>query len=129
MALFGDRRKALEYQAFRNSVRLRNASWTGTLEEAARDASFPPGHEHYFLGFLAVDLLVELEGEDALLEYFRLLPAHVDWRDAFEVAFGRTADDFYAEFEPYRAEAIAGYRSIRGRVVGGDGAPRDGVTL
>ncbi len=129
MALFGDRRKVLEYEAFRNLARLRNASWTGTLEDAAGDTSFPPGHEHYFLGFLAVELLVELAGEDALLEYFRLLPAHVDWREAFEAAFGRTADEFYAEFEPHRAEAIAGYRTIRGRVIGSDEAPRDGVTL
>ena len=30
---------------------------------------------------------------------------------------------------PHRAEAIAGYRTIRGRVIGSDEAPRDGVTL
>ncbi len=129
MALFGDGARRMEYRAFRNSVRLRNASWTGTLRDAGADSSYPPGHEHYFLGFLAAERLVELAGEEALLEYFRLLPSSTSWREAFQQAFGRTVDEFYEEFEPYRAEAIANYRTIQGRVVRPDGEGRGGVTL
>ena len=129
MALFGDGARRMEYKAFRNSVLLRNASWTGTLREAGADGSHPPGHEHYFLGFLAAERLVELAGEEALLEYFSLLSSSPSWREAFQQAFGRTVDEFYEEFEPYRAEAIANYRTIRGRVLGADGRVRGGVTL
>lgn len=129
MARVGARTKRYDYTAFRNSTLLRAASWTGTLREAGEDASYPTGHEHYFLGFLAVELLVERAGEGALLEYFRLLPTSPSWQDAFKSAFGITAGEFYEEFEAARAEALANYRAIRGRVVGPGGEPRDKVTL
>jgi hypothetical protein len=129
MAHFGHRANRYDYTAFRNSVLLRAASWTGTLRDAGNDLTYPTGHEHYFLGFLAVELLVEQADEEAVLEYFRLLPAMPDWRDAFAGAFGTTADEFYETFEESRREALANYRTIRGRVVGAYGEPRDGVTL
>lgn len=129
MARVGAQTKRYDYTAFRNSTLLRAASWTGTLREAGDDVSFPAGHEHYFLGFLAVELLVERAGEGALLEYFRLLPTSARWQDAFESAFGITSGEFYEAFEAVRAEALANYRAIRGRVVGPGGEPRDKVTL
>ena len=129
MAIFSDARKSLPYAAFRNAVLLRAASWTGSLRSAGADERYPPGHEHYTLGFLAVERLVELAGEEAILDYFRRAPASADWRDAFEAAFGVTVEAFYEAFEPYRAEAVADYRTIRGRVTGPGGEGVDGVTL
>ena len=129
MAHFGERANRYDYTAFRNSVLLRAASWTGTLRDAGDDLSYPTGHEHYFLGFLAVELLVEQAGEEAVLGYYRLLPTTPDWRQAFASAFGTTPDEFYETFEEWRREALANYRTIRGRVVGAYGEPRDGVTL
>ncbi len=52
---------------------------------------------------LAAESLAAHVGDRALLEYFRLLPP-LDTADAaFEQAFGLTFDDFYEQFEDYRA--------------------------
>jgi hypothetical protein len=70
--------------------------------------------ESLALSLLAVDWLVMHAGERSLLEYVRLLPrgdAGDDdhepragsWEAAFEQAFGLTPDDFYDQFETYRA--------------------------
>lgn len=56
------------------------------------------------LGYLAVELLVQLAGEDALFEYYRVLSSAANWRDAFRAAFGMSAGDFYRAFERYRRE-------------------------
>ena len=56
------------------------------------------------LGFLAVDWLVERAGERALFDYYRRLADSPSWEDAFEAAFGIAVDDFYEQFEAYRAE-------------------------
>ena len=56
------------------------------------------------LGYLAVELLAQRAGEDALFEYYRVLPSAASWRDAFRAAFGMSADDFYGAFERYRQE-------------------------
>ena len=55
------------------------------------------------LGFLAVEWLATRAGDAAIFEYFRLLPDAESWEEAFETAFGITVDDFYEEFEAYRA--------------------------
>ncbi len=55
------------------------------------------------LGFLAVDWLVERAGERALFDYYRRLADSPSWEDAFEAAFGIAVDDFYEQFEAYRA--------------------------
>ena len=70
------------------------------------------------LMFLGVYWLAEHAGEPALLEYYRLLPRgrpglyDYDPRSgsgsaAFEEAFGLTFDDFYEQFEAYRATLTA----------------------
>ena len=56
------------------------------------------------LGFLAADSLVELAGDRAIFEYFRLLSSSASWQDAFEAAFGLTVDDFYTAFAAHRAD-------------------------
>ena len=58
------------------------------------------------LSFLAVEQLVRRAGEPALFEYYEALGDATDWRDPFEAAFGIALDDFYAEFEAYRAGTI-----------------------
>ena len=55
------------------------------------------------LGFLAVDWLVERAGEPAVFEYYRALPSSTSVEAAFESAFGLTLEDFYEQFEAYRA--------------------------
>ena len=68
----------------------------------------PPYWVGRALSFLAADWLAQRAGEPALFEYYRLLPTSDSWEEAFEGAFGITIDDFYAEFEAYRA---AGFTS------------------
>ncbi len=58
------------------------------------------------LSFLAGEWLAERAGEPALFEYYRLLPSSRNWQEAFEGAFGIAIDDFYAEFEAYRADGF-----------------------
>ncbi len=66
------------------------------------------------LAFVAVDLLTQIANEQAVMEYFRLLPrgdpedltyeGAGSWQAAFEQAFGLAIDDFYQQFAEYRAE-------------------------
>ncbi len=67
------------------------------------------------LSLLAIDWLTNSAGQRSLTEYYRLLPRGQpeagdadpraeSWEAAFEQAFGLTPDDFYEQFEAYRAE-------------------------
>ena len=56
------------------------------------------------VGFLAMERLAARAGDPAIFEYFRLLQSSGTWEKAFAAAFGITVEDFYAEFEEYRAE-------------------------
>ncbi len=69
---------------------------------AGRDAAGRP--ETTALGFLATELLAERAGDEAILDYIRLLPSSTGWRDAFEGAFGLTVEDFHEAFEASRGE-------------------------
>ena len=56
------------------------------------------------VGFLAVERLAARAGDPAIFEYYRLLPSSETWQEAFASAFGITVENFYSEFEAYRAE-------------------------
>ncbi len=56
------------------------------------------------LGYLAADWLAQRAGEQSLLEYLRQRSSSEPWQDTFEAVFGISVDDFYEEFEAYRAE-------------------------
>ena len=55
------------------------------------------------LGFLAVEWLAKRAGDSAVFEYHRQEPFRTGLEAAFESAFGLTLDDFYKQFEAYRA--------------------------
>ena len=55
----------------------------------------------YSLSFMALDWLVERASEASIFEFLATLDDGSDWREAFELAFGITADDFYEQFEEY----------------------------
>ncbi len=80
--------------------------------------------ERYRLGLVAAIRLAEQSGDDSIWEFWRLLgPSwfgpeerwRIDpsWQDAFAGAFGVSAEQFYDEFERWRAEQ---FRQISGRV-------------
>ena len=75
------------------------------------------------LATLAVDWLAGQTSDDAVADYFRLLPVSPDWRAAFRNSFNMTTDDFYQAFESHRAEVIPVRREIRGVVLGPGGGP------
>ncbi len=86
----------------------------------------------YSIGFLAVELLVQLSSVDALIHYYELLPQHDTWQAAFENAFGIAIDEFYESFEVYRdSVASTGEKlfRIQGRVFGPDDQPLEGIGL
>jgi hypothetical protein len=59
----------------------------------------------YYLYEVAVDHLVAQApgGLSSLTTYFKALGAGKNWPDAFQQAFGRTIDAYYADFAAYRA--------------------------
>ncbi len=79
--------------------------------EAKEDWAASDGEEKWALSVLALDWLLRHAGESALFEYFRLLPPNTSVHPesdegaaaAFEQAFGLTIEDFYEQFEAYRA--------------------------
>ena len=58
---------------------------------------------NYHLGFLAADWLVQRGGEKSLIEFYRQLPVHDGWEEAFAEAFGLTVEEFYEAFAHHRA--------------------------
>ena len=95
-----------EPDAIRSMVTSRAMATASPLNTLDTDAAFDEvGHaEARALGFLAMERLVERVGESAIFEYYRLRAGLKTWEAAFEAAFGLTVDDFYEEFEAYRAE-------------------------
>ncbi len=91
------RRQQLIGSAARISQPLAELETSAALAEAGSDASWG-------LSFFAAELLTQLAGDRALLEYFRMLPDSNDWREAFETAFGIDVEQFYGEFEVYRTQ-------------------------
>ena len=56
------------------------------------------------VSFLAVEWLAARAGDPAIFGYYRLLRSADTWQEPFAAAFGITVEQFYAEFEEYRAE-------------------------
>ena len=87
---------------------------SATLQQIEdQDGWTSAGADSRALAFVAVDLLTQIANEQALMEYFRLLPrgdpedltyeGAGSWQAAFEQAFGLAIDDFYQQFAEYRA--------------------------
>ena len=86
------------------------SSGAGQTSRLLSTSSTPAGfHEEYWpsgsLAFLALEWLAEHAGQQAIFEYYRLLPDSESWEEAFEAAFGIGVDDFYEAFEAHRALA------------------------
>ena len=103
-----------------NNVRLAVA-YMGSRVLATPDADFAEtalAHGPHYVGFLAVEWLVERAGEDAILAYYAPHPRGVtDWDAAFAErfteTFGLTEEEFYAAFGPYLRELLEAHASSR----------------
>ena len=100
---------------------------SGTETRAGRDAA--GWSETVALGFLATESLAEDAGDEAIFEYYRLLPSSTSWQEAFEEAFDTSVADFYTAFETHRADVAPPLPQIRGVVLDPDGEPLEGVGL
>lgn len=87
------------------------------------------GQWHWGVGYLAIEQLVARAGEDALFDFYRLLPAASSWQEAFSDAFGLTADAFYEEFAAWRAVEVPPPSYWSGVILGPDGDPVQDVPL
>ena len=90
-----------------NNVRLA-ASYIQSVSRGVPDASFAETALEYgphYVGFLAVEWLVERAGEEAILEYFQ--------GRSFSNLFGLTEEEFYAEFGPYLRALLEEHASGR----------------
>ena len=74
-----------------------------TLRESTIYGSVAP----YFLGMLAWERLVEKAGDFSLLGYYRNRALHANPEAAFEATFGLTLEEFYEEFEAWRAAGFS----------------------
>ncbi len=104
---FQDTRQAFRERAEGTAATLRSAEQRNTPWQ-------------YQLGLLAVDLLIERSGPDAIVEYFRqqhpqAIGTDRQWQvapglsEAFSAAFGIEIDDFYTQFGEWR-DALPGRR-------------------
>ncbi|MYH67235.1 MAG: carboxypeptidase regulatory-like domain-containing protein [Dehalococcoidia bacterium] len=87
---------------------------------------------YYGVGALAVLRLIDRAGEAALFDFYRSMSDRDSWEEVFHEVFGTAVDDFYREFEEYRAPLRAIHRDkqselrrmqISGKVIGPDGNP------
>jgi len=123
--------------------RKREASRTSATLRSAEERNAP---WQYWLGTLAVELLIERSGPDAPIEYFRQLhPQAVGaerrwvnnpyWLEAFRGAFGIDADTFYEEFAAWRSElpVLPGVTTAEPRLQGSlrhsNGTPASGFWI
>ena len=97
--------------------------WSGSLR------SMEQLDWHAGVGFLAVERLVERAGEESLFDFYRQLANDPDWKSAFEATFGLAVDEFYRDFESWRAEAVPPWAFFSGVVSGPDGNPVRGVRV
>ncbi len=83
----------------------------------------------YAVANLAVDWLVQLTGDDSILEYYRQRFSYPAWEEAFEDVFGLGVTEFYSSFEAHRAEVAPPLPAIEGVLTGADGEPASGVEI
>ena len=74
-----------------------------TLRESTIYGSAAP----FFLGMLAWERLVEKAGDFSLLGYYRNRALRADPEEAFQATFGISLEEFYEEFEAWRAAGFA----------------------
>lgn len=107
-----------------------SASYTSVsldaLEQGSPMAPESFGTPSEALAELAVAWLIEQAGEASLVAYYRSLPQHAVWTDAFEATFALPFAEVYPAFAAYRADTIAVRREVRGAVLGPGGGPVEG---
>ena len=80
------------------------------LSEAETSADFWALKNAYGYAFVAVELLAEQAGPEAIFAYYVSLRTGTTWHEAFESAFGMTVEEFYQLFDERSA---AGFTRLR----------------
>ena len=81
----------------------RSASADTLLSQAETPRGFYSSRDHGDMAILAVWLLAEQMGPEAIISYYVSLSSGVAWQQAFQVAFGMTVENFYELFKERRA--------------------------
>ena len=81
----------------------RSASADTLLSQAETPRGFYSSRDHGDMAILAVWLLAEQMGPEAIISYYASLSSGVAWQQAFQVAFGMTVENFYELFKKRRA--------------------------
>ncbi len=79
------------------------------------------------LGLVAVDWLVERAGLTALSRFYEGIGQGATWEAAFGNVFAIGVDEFYREFEEWRAQNLQPFPKINGQVTNVDGLPFPGI--
>ncbi|HEU0073281.1 MAG TPA: hypothetical protein VFS30_04650 [Dehalococcoidia bacterium] len=76
------------------------------LQSMETPAGFQTVNPSYQLGLLASNRLTSSIGLETLATYYRLIGGGMEWKSAFEEAFGISPDTFYTEFADFRANGF-----------------------
>lgn len=95
------------YAAIRSGIVERAKSSSTALNGLAINARFYSEAAGYALGFLATELLVGETGIASLVQFWEAIGRGVAWQSAFQAAFGRSIDAFYAQFESFRQRGFS----------------------
>ena len=117
------------YHVERDRMIRKAAQSTSSLADLELAEDFFNDSGAYEVGFLAVELLVQLSSEDALLHYYELLLQQDTWQAAFENAFGVAVSEFYESFEEHRSRILPTRHRIAGVVLGPAGGPLEGIGI
>ena len=120
------------YDRYQELAVVRSANHSGTLRDLEGIANWADQRRSvYGLGALATEWLIDKTGMSTYADYWRALPEHSTWEDAFASTFGITADDFHEAFEQHRAALLSdgAIGRIAGVVTGPGGTAVEGVRV
>ena len=90
----------------RNLARARNTAAPLSSLETFSGMQTAGVEAAYALGFFAVEFMLSTGPLSSLYSFWQLIGAGQPWPAAFSMAFGRSLDTFYQQFEAYRVTAI-----------------------
>ena len=101
------------YEDLASAISLEGIITPRDLENIATESAFRNGSVHpiyaYSLAFAGADLLVEIAGEDSVVEFWKLLQHRPTWQQAFGEAFGMGIEEFYDLFEGWLPDQLPSY--------------------
>ena len=112
--------EAIEYQVSRGHITrheveqvLDDVLSQGVPDLQQLESDIPSLDRRSYLGAMAaVRLAVSEVGEEAMISFFRNVPAGERWQDAFQNSFNASTSEFYASFAEYAAKFVVAVNRV-----------------